>query len=116
MTCLQPAKAGDSGDTRIVRLDGIADLSTVASVAAFVKQKRLKATLTASVLDVTDRTITVHLGVAPSGWLAARPAKGEWEIEYQVTMTNGDIITWPNQGHDSIHVYADLDPAPPPAP
>lgn len=116
MTCLQPAKAGDSGDTRIVRLDGITNLSTVSSIAVFVKQKRVKATLTATVLDSAARTITVNLGVAPTGWLAAGPTTGDWEIEYQVTMANGNIITWPNQGHDSIHVYADLDPTPPPAP
>ncbi len=110
MTCLQPAKAGDSGDTRIVRLDGIADLSTVSSIAVYVKQKRAKATLTATVLDSAARTITVNLGVAPTDWLPAGPARGGWSIEYEVTMTNGNIITWPNSGYDSIQVFTDLDP------
>lgn len=108
MSFLQPAKAGDVGDTRVVRLDGIANLSTVASIVAFVRRNRTKATLTATVLDADARTITVNLG----SWLAAGPERGEWDIEYQVTMANGNVITWPNEDYDTIKVYGDLDPGP----
>jgi hypothetical protein len=103
------AVAGDTGDTRTIRLDGIADLTGVTAIEAYVWKegdKSTRSTLTCSVADATARTVTVNLG-AGGGWLpTARPGSYFFEIE----ATFGTVIrTWPEGTPDTILVRASGD-------
>jgi hypothetical protein len=108
VTALQPAVLGDVGDTRIVRLDGIEDLSGVTALEAHVwvgtRRVATQETLTATVLDPTERTITVNLGTdLVTGWLPNVATRGEWNVEYQATF-GSTVLTWPNGKPDTIDV------------
>jgi hypothetical protein len=107
MTQLRSAVAGDVGDTRLITLDGIDDLSTASSVEAHVwLPSGTKQTLTAAVTDPIERTVTVQLGLS-GGWLpTATP--GTWNFELEVTFPSA-VLTWPNGKPDRIVVRAQGD-------
>lgn len=113
MTQLKSAKSGDVGDYRIIGLyDGSdcdpTDLSTVTQVQAFVKKLSQTATLEGSVEDAPNGQIRIELGELPDDWLPSGPTKGTWKIEYELTFSDGRVITWPGTDYDEIEVYQDL--------
>lgn len=95
--------AGNVNDTITPVIDGVADLSAVTAVSARVwKNGTPAATLVASVLSVSDRTLTVEL----DAWLEAQTAAGIWWVEYDLTFPGPKVITWPEAKPDEIHVRA----------
>lgn len=100
--------AGDIGDTIIVDLGGIANLTAVTDVEAHVwKQGTDPAVLDATVLDSDECTITVELGDG-TGWLATA-TQGRWSLEYQLTFGDGSVLTWPQMKPDLLIVRSDHD-------
>ena len=108
MTKLQPAVAGDSGDTRKVTLNGTDALTNVSSVRATVKHTTTGevAVLSASVTNAVTNEVTIELGT----WLSDGPTVGGWEVQVETTWVSGDVLTWPGAGTtDMIWVSADHD-------
>lgn len=103
----RPAVSGDVGDTRLVVLDGIDDLTTVSSIEAHVWRNAVApVTLTTTVTDAVARSVTVQLGGA-GGWLPTA-APGTYHIEIEVTI-GSTVLTWPNGAPDQIEVRAQGD-------
>lgn len=103
-------RLGDVKDYIDGRANGIADLSTVASIQPHVKQKRVKKLLTATVLDSAARTFRIQLGVDGSGWLATEATVGEWLVTVQFTFLDGGVRTWPDFGHGILMLSPQYDP------
>jgi hypothetical protein len=104
MTQLVAAVSGDLGDTRIVRLNGVADLTAVTSIQANVTNGNGTTVLAAVVTDATARTVTVQLGTVGQ-WLDTA-APGDYEFEIQAVI-GGKTLTWPSSRQpDSITVRA----------
>ena len=103
-TNIEPAVTGDEGDTRLLRLDGIADLDAATAVEAHVwNDATASVTLAGSVTDATARTVTIELGDS-GGWL---PTAGPDIYDFEVQVTFGsDIWTWPNNRPATIRVRA----------
>jgi hypothetical protein len=99
---------GDIGDTVVVTLGGVADLTAVDTIVAHIKRGDTIEELDATVTSAVNRTVTVELGAA-DGWLATA-APGRWRIEYQATFLDGSVLTWPDDQPDTIIVRADQDP------
>lgn len=95
---------GDVNDTLTAKLDGVANLSGVTAIQAHVWRTGVSpVTLTASVLNATDRTVTINLG-ASGGWLAtATPAV--WYLELQVT-SGTTVQTWPADNPAILRIRA----------
>lgn len=92
---------GDVNDTLVAQLDGVASLSAVTSIEAHVWRSGVApTTLTATVLDATNRTVTVNL----SPWLATATAT-VWNIEIQAT-SGATVQTWPNGTPATLSVRA----------
>jgi len=103
---------GDINDTIVPILNGVEDLTTATAVEAHVWLDGEPAeTLTAIVLDATNRTIEVELG-AVDGWLSDA-APNTWYVEYQVTFADDTVLTWPAGSPDIIMVRAQGAPAVP---
>ena len=101
-TTIQPAVAGDVGDTRLCRLDGVADLVSATAVEAHVWNDSAQVvTLAASVTDTAARTVTVELG-GSGGWLEAA-SPGIYNFEIEVTFGN-NVLTWPNANPATLRV------------
>lgn len=101
-TTIQSAVTGDVGDSRLLRLDGIADLVSATSVEAHVwNDSNTVVTLDSTIADAAARTVTVQLG-ASDGWLASAPP-GIYNFEVEVTFGN-DVLTWPNSNPATIRV------------
>lgn len=95
---------GDIGDTICAVLDGVVDLTAVTSIEAHVQYgSDTPVTLSAGVLDATDRTVLVQLG-GVAGWLETAK-RGCWSLEFEVTFGSGAQITWTG---DRICVHADI--------
>jgi len=108
---LVPCHAGDIGDTRTVRLDGVEDLENVEAIEAHVARSGVTATLSCSVADASERTVIIALGTAESDWLPSGPATGQWLVQIEVTFDNGDKLTWPSAGDRgafTLEVYPQL--------
>ena len=89
---LLTAVVGDTGDTRTLRVDGVADLDDVTAVRGYVWREGVTAVeLTGAVADATARTITVQLG----SWLASTATPGIWSFECELD-SPGSSITWPS--------------------
>jgi hypothetical protein len=103
----RPAVSGDVGDSRLVVLDGIDDLTTVSSIEAHVWRRGMDpVTLTAAVTDAIARTVTVQLGTS-GGWLpTAEP--GMYNVEIEATL-GSTVLTWPNGAPDQLEVRAQGD-------
>jgi hypothetical protein len=56
-----------------------------------------------------ERIIAIDCGTSDTDWLPAGPRPGHWLIEYEVTFTGVGPQTWPERGHDTLPVVADLD-------
>lgn len=105
---LAPAVSGDVGDTRTVTLAGIADLDSVTAIEAHVWRNSVTpVTLSATVTDATERTITVQLG-GVGGWLSTAE-RGNWLIEYELTF-GSTVLTWPAGEPDVLQVRDEGDP------
>jgi len=101
-TTIQTAVTGDVGDTRLIRLDGIADLVSASAVEAHVwNDSTAVVTLDATVTDTAARTVTVELGIA-GGWLPAA-APGIYNFEVQVAF-GANVLTWPNSQPATLRV------------
>lgn len=99
---LTGAVVGDSGDTRIIRIDGVDDLDAVSAARAFVwKPGVAPATLTAAVVDATARTVSVELGT----WLQNTATAGDWLFEIELD-TASSSLTWPSTPA-TLHVRAE---------
>lgn len=95
--------AGDTGDTLVAELTGVDSLSSATAVEAHVSRMDIAAaTLTASVLSASARTITVALGA----WLQNTAVAGEYDLEYEVTFASGAKLTWPEGTPDTLIVRA----------
>jgi hypothetical protein len=98
------AVAGDVGDLRQLRLDGIGDLTAATAVEAHVwrtNDETSFATLTATVTDAPNRIVTVNLGGA-GGWLPLARV-GTYLFEVQVSF-GSTVKTWPQGRADTIEV------------
>lgn len=100
------AVQGDVNRSRIYKLSGIQDLTGLSSVEAHVWNNTTRATLAASVVDATERTVRVNFGIA-GGWLPSLPAVGTWSIEIQGTFGDGSIYTWPEGSNPTMKGSAD---------
>jgi hypothetical protein len=111
MTILRTAVAGDVDDYRDVIIDDVEDLDAVDEVEAHVWRIGVHAvdpvTLAASVHDSLTRTVRVLLGDA-TGWLATLDPADLFDepflVEYQLTMADGSVWTWPNGTPDQLPV------------
>lgn len=106
-----PVKAGDKGEVRYVTLYGLANLDDVASGEAIVSSPdgSTTATLPMSVTDSANLIMKIDFGTEDTDWLPAGPVHGVWEIEYSITLDNpARVLTWPNEGYDTIRVYKEL--------
>ena len=82
---------GDTNDTLVARLDGVADLVGVTAIEAHVWRPGVApTTLTAVVTDTTARTVTVSL----SPWIVTAAATN-WNLEIQATFPGGVVRSWP---------------------
>ncbi len=82
---------GDTNDTLVAQLLGVADLVGVTAIEAHVWRPGVAATtLTTAVTDATARTVTVNL----TPWIATAAASN-WNLEIQVTFTGGLVRSWP---------------------
>lgn len=103
---LESAVSGDVNDLRVIGLGQ--PLSPTDLVGATVEgHVWLEGSTTVHVLvgavyDAARRLISVNLGAA-GGWLPSAAA-GEYLIEYQVTMLDGRVWTWPSAAPDRITV------------
>lgn len=105
MTAIR-AVQGDVNDIRILTLSGVEDLTTVDTVVAKVWKRGVDAEeLDATVLDATDRTISITLG-GVSGWLATADP-GVYQLEQEVTFDDGTVLTWPDGLPDTVTVRVD---------
>lgn len=109
MSCtLATAVAGDVDDVRQIVLGPPAALTALdldgATVVGHVWPEAGGAAtdLAGSVVSVARKIIAINLGNA-SGWLASA-APGDYFIEYEITMTNGRVWTWPSAQPDRISV------------
>lgn len=109
MSNLKACTQGDIGDTRLVRVDGIADLAAVTTARALVSRQEDVAALEAEVDDPEERTVSILLG-GTDGWLATRPAVGSWKVQLELTFASGDVLTWPNNEPLFLPVQAEIQP------
>lgn len=94
-TELRLAHSGDIGDYRDVVLNGVEDLSEVASIEAHVTRGGTTATLAAQVQDVNTRTVRIFLGDAGE-WLPSGPDIGRWLGQIEAVFNDGSELTWPS--------------------
>lgn len=109
MTRLKGAVQGDVNDERVVALDGVDSLANVSSIAVHVWRPGVDVvTLTATVLDADERTITIPLGATAEGWLGTIDltpmSRRDYFVEYQVTWADGTVLTFPAEGYDTLPV------------
>lgn len=116
MTVLQGVNRGDIGETRVVQLtetDGRtvtpADLTAGIGVVTHIRLGRTRLDLPTEITVAATGVITIDLGTAPTAWLPARPAKGDWQVQYEVEFFDGSKLTFPNVGYDVLPVQDELD-------
>lgn len=106
-------KQGDVGDSILVNLCGIADI-TGATPLGLVRLNGVLVQLAggsvyrAVATESLKCAVEVPLGEI-GGWLP-QAAVGEWQYETQLTFADGSIVTWPGRGYDTIIVSEDLGP------
>lgn len=99
-TTLEYAVTGDIKDFRTLTLGGVTDLAAASAVEAHVWRHNTHATLAASIVDATARTVRIELGDT-SGWLPTIATAGDWNLEIQVTFADGTVLTWPQRPQDA---------------
>lgn len=104
-TRLKPCTQGDIGDERILQLTGVASLTGVSTVTAKVwLEGGTPVDLAATVLDETERTVTLKLGTT-GGWLPSEPIIGMWHGQLHLTWDNGDSLSWPAANRNRPHYF-----------
>lgn len=94
---------GDTGPPIEDVLDGVNDLTTVASITAYLYRKReTTATIVASITNATTREISVPL----TAWLPTARS-GDWRIKYRATFQNAQKWTWESGRADVVRVGKD---------
>lgn len=106
-TYLDYAVAGDIGDVREVVLSGgapdLADRLDGATIAAkLLDDGTLVATLTGAVVNAAKRIVSISLGAA-GGWLATA-TPGEYQVDIEVTFSDGNVWTFPSDGSLRLQV------------
>jgi hypothetical protein len=99
---------GDSGDTLVVELDGVADFTAATATANVWQSPAAPTPLTATVINGTSLATGQPCGVctvALGTWLTT--ALGTYLLEYTITFSNGSVLTWPAAGYDELVVRAD---------
>ena len=109
-TIIDPAVAGDIGDTRTGTIGGVLTLvgATAAVVARLVASPKTAVTIPITIDDTALRTFTWPLGTVITDWLPAEPAAGEWFVQVRVTFGDGSVLTFPPLP-DSITISSALD-------
>ena len=95
---------GDTNDTLVAQLAGVADLTGVTAIEAHVWPAQsigAAVTLAAVVTNAASRTVTVNLG----SWISTA-GPGRYQLEIQTTWGGGPIITWPEGAPDELTIRA----------
>ena len=99
--------SGDTGPPIIDTLEGVSDLSSVASIIAIIYRNReTTGTAAVTVTSAPLRTINVNL----STWLPTARS-GDWKIKYRVLFASTDQWTWESGRADVIRVAKNPLPA-----
>lgn len=108
MAAHTPVRSGDIGEERSTNLSGVANLDDVTGVDVHLRKGTTVVTIAATVTDSATGEITFPLGTVATDWLPAGPEVGLWEIEYEVSFSDGRVLSWPGDDYDEIRVIAEI--------